>query len=283
MGRGLRGEGRGDPGPVAVSFRPAGEADLAPAGQAAKAKANLAALQVLRSVEEQHRGATVAEQAVLARWASWGALPEVFDENVGRWEALRQELRPLLGADGWRAAERTTINAHYTPAGVAAAMWGAARRLGFDGGLVLEPGAGAGVMMGTAPADLAVEMVGEEIDPTTSAIAAALYPHARIRNESFADTRLPEGHFDLAIGNVPFGDVALHDPRHNRARHSLHNHFLVKSLHLVRPGGLVVALTSRFTLDVRNPAARREMAEMADLVGAVRLPEGAFRAVAGTD
>jgi N12 class adenine-specific DNA methylase len=239
---------------------------------------------VLRRIEGDGRPATADEQAVLARWSSWGALPEMFGEGAGgRWAELRGELRLLVDDDAWRAAERTTINAHYTPASVAAAMWGAARRLGFDGGLVLEPGAGAGVMMGTAPAGLPVEMVGVELDPTTAAIAAALYPHARIRNESFADTRLPEGRFDLAIGNVPFGDVTLHDPRHNRSRHSLHNHFLVKSLHLVRPGGLVVALTSRFTLDARNPAARREMAEMADLVGAVRLPEGAFRAVAGTD
>ncbi|MDQ6614911.1 MAG: hypothetical protein M3083_09215 [Actinomycetota bacterium] len=284
MGRGLRGQRRGDPGPVAVSFRPAGEADLAPPGQAAKAKANLAALQVLRSVEQQHRGATDAEQAVLARWSSWGALGEVFDDGVGRWEALRAELRPLLGDDGWRAAERTTINAHYTPAAIAAAMWAAAARLGFAGGRALEPGVGAGTFVGTVPEALAVDMVGVELDPTSAAIAAALYPNADIRNESFADTALPEGFFDLAIGNVPFVfDVTLHDPRHNRGRHSMHNHFLVKSLHLVRPGGLVVALTSRFTLDAQNPAARREMAELADLVGALRLPAGAFRQVAGTD
>ena len=162
-------------------------------------------------------------------------------------------------------------------------MWDAAQRLGFAGGRVLEPGAGAGTHDRHRPAGLAVEMVGVELDPTTAAIAAALYPHAQIRNESFADTRLPDGFFDLAIGNVPFADVTLHDPRHNRGGHSLHNHFLIKSLHLTRPGGLVVALTSRFTLDARNPAARREMAELADLVGALRLPEGAFRAVAGTD
>ncbi|MDP9072782.1 MAG: methyltransferase domain-containing protein, partial [Actinomycetota bacterium] len=162
-------------------------------------------------------------------------------------------------------------------------MWSAARQLGFTGGRCLEPGCGAGTLIGVAPADLAADMVGVELDPTSAAIAAALYPHATIRNESFADTRLPDGFFDLAIGNVPFGKIALHDPRHNRSGHSLHNHFLLKSLHLVRPGGLVVSLTSRFTLDSRNPSARREMAELADLVGAVRLPEGAFRQVAGTD
>ena len=243
----------------------------------------MAALRALRQVQADRRPATAEEQAVLARWSSWGALPGVFDDGDGRWAEVRAEVRQLVDEPGWRAAARTTINAHYTPAEVASTMWGAARQLGFAGGRCLEPGCGAGTFIGVAPSDLAVEMVGVELDPASAAIAAALYPHATIRNESFADTRLPDGFFDLAIGNVPFGKIALHDPRHNRNGHSLHNHFLLKSLHLVRPGGLVVSLTSRFTLDARNPAARREMADLADLVGAVRLPEGAFRQVAGTD
>lgn len=126
-------------------------------------------------------------------------------------------------------------------------------------------------------------MVAVELDPVTADIAAALYPHAAWRTESFADTRLPAGHFDAAIGNVPFAKIALHDPVHNRGRHSLHNHFILKSLALTRPGGLVVLLTSHYTLDSQNPAARREINQLADLLGAVRLPTGAHRRAAGTD
>ena len=127
------------------------------------------------------------------------------------------------------------------------------------------------------------ELVGVELDPTTAAIARALHPDADIRAESFAHTRLPDAYFDLTVGNVPFADVRLHDPRHNPAAHSLHNHFIVKSLHLTRPGGLVAVLSSHYTLDAANPAARREMSALADLVGAVRLPTGAHRRAAGTD
>ncbi len=126
-------------------------------------------------------------------------------------------------------------------------------------------------------------MVGVELEPVTAGIAAALYPHAQIRSESFAETRIPDGTFDLVVGNVPFGDVTLHDRRHNAGEHRIHNHFLIKGLHLARPGGVMAVLTSRYTMDAANPAARRELAAMADLVGAVRLPTGAHRRAAGTD
>jgi hypothetical protein len=160
-------------------------------------------------------------------------------------------------------------------------IWRAVGELGFAGGRVLEPGAGAGVFIGLAPAR--AEITAVELDPTTAAIARALYPHATVRAESFATSRLPDGHFDLSIGNVPFADVVLHDPVHNRGRHSIHNHFIVKSLALTRPGGLVAVLTSRYTLDAANPAARREMNDLGELLGAVRLPTGAHRRAAGTD
>lgn len=160
-------------------------------------------------------------------------------------------------------------------------IWSALERLGFDGGEVLEPGAGAGTFIGLAPA--AAVMTGVELDSVTAAIAAGLYPHATIRSESFADSRFPRHNFDAAIGNVPFANVALHDPQHNAGNHSIHNHFIIKSLALTRPGGLVAVLTSHYTLDAQNPAARREMHAMADLVGAVRLPTGAHRRSAGTE
>lgn len=218
---------------------------------------------------------------MLARWCSWGAIPDVFDDAKDGWAAARAELRALLSELEWDAAARTTINAHYTDPLIARQMWRTMQALGFTGGSVLEPGSGAGTFIGLAPETTV--MTGVELDPITASISAALYPHAAIRAESFADTRLPEGSFDAAIGNVPFGNVILHDPAHNVTRQSMHNHFILKALRLTRPGGLMVVLTSRLTLDAQNPGARREMNELADLVGAVRLPTGAHRRAAGSD
>ena len=159
-------------------------------------------------------------------------------------------------------------------------MWRAVRALGFERGRVLEPGCGSGNFLAFAPDG--AQVTGIELDPVTAGIAGLLYPGAEIRAESFADSRDAEGSYDLAIGNVPFGNMVLHDRRHNPAGHSIHNHFIVKALHLVRPGGLVAVLTSRFTMDARNPAARREIASLADLLGAIRLPGGAHQRAAGT-
>jgi len=235
----------------------------------------------VRLLEDEQRPATEGEQRALAAWSGWGAVPQVFDEQRDEWANAREQLHELAGEHGYEAARRTTINAHYTDPRVAAAIWHAVTAFGFAGGRVLEPGCGAGIFLGLAPPG--AELVGVELDPTTAQIASALYPGADIRAESFAQTRLPDAYFDLAVGNVPFADVRLHDPRHNPGGHSLHNHFILKSLALTRPGGLVAVLTSHYTLDAANPAARREMSAMADLVGAVRLPTGAHRRTAGTD
>jgi N12 class adenine-specific DNA methylase len=239
---------------------------------------------VLRACEAEDRWATTSEQVVLARWSGWGSVPQVFDDSDERFADARDELRDLLGSDeAWAQARRTTLNAHYTSVPVVTAMWRAVEQLGFDGdGRVLEPGCGSGNFIGLAPNR--AELVGVELDPTTAQIARHLYgARATIHAEGFEDLRADDGSFDLVIGNVPFAKVTPHDPRHNRGRHALHNYFLIKSLHLVRPGGLVVALTSRYTLDARNPSARREMAAVGDLVGALRLPERAFSASSGTD
>ncbi len=218
---------------------------------------------------------------MLAGWSSWGAIPETFDSLREDWSAEREELRALLTDDEWDAAARTTINAHYTDPLIARQLWRALTGLGFTGGAVLEPGSGLGTFIGLAPDG--VDLTGVELDPVTAAISQHLYPHATILAESFADTRLPEAHFDATIGNVPFSKVVLHDPVHNGTRQSMHNHFLLKSLRLTRPGGLVAVLTSRYTLDAQNPGARREMNALADLVGAIRLPAGAHRRAAGTE
>ena len=217
---------------------------------------------------------------MLARWSGWGAVPEVFDTRRPEYAWAREQLGVLLSPQEMAAAARNTLNAHYTDAGIVQAVWSAVRSLGFTGGRVLEPGCGSGNFIGFAPA--AAQMTGVELDPVTAAIAAALHPRAQILAESFAGTRDPDGSYDLAIGNVPFAKAALHDRRHNLGGHSIHNHFIIKALRLVRPGGLVAVLTSRYTMDARNPAARREMASLADLVGAVRLPSGAHQKTAGT-
>lgn len=264
-------------------FIPARQDDLAPSGAQARFQANVAALRVLRQLQQEGREATPAERETLARWGSWGAsgVAEVFDESRPEYDADRAELRALLSDDEYRAANRTVINAHYTDPALATEIWQTLNTLGFSGGRVLEPGSGAGTFIGLAPET--ARMTGVELDPVTAAISQAIYPNADIRAESFAETSLPDGYFDAAVGNVPFAQTRLHDPRHNAGNHSMHNHFILKSLALTRPGGVVCVISSSFTLDAQNPAARREMYEMADLLGAVRLPTGAHRRAAGTD
>ncbi|XVU24283.1 hypothetical protein ACQPZJ_44820 [Actinoplanes sp. CA-054009] len=265
-------------------FRPAGQQDLAPSGEAARIHANLAAIRILTS------GTPIGEQdqQMLARWSGWGAVPALFDERpqyAAMYAAQRAELRELVGDDGYRAARRTTLNAHYTDAAYVQIIWAAVQQLGFTGRTALEPGCGAGSFIGFAPSG--TRMIGIERDPTTAAIAQALYPDAQIHAESFADTRIEPGSADLAIGNVPFGKQKLHDRVHNPDRtHSIHNHFILKSLHTVRPGGLVALITSRYTLDGRDDAhqrARDQMAALAALVAAIRLPSSAHKVAAGTE
>jgi SAM-dependent methyltransferase len=233
----------------------------------------------LRRLEGEGRPAGPGEQAVLARWSGWGALPAVFDtrETAAAREMadVRAELRRLLSEEEWRAASASTLNAHYTDARIVAACWELLERLGFRGGWVLEPGCGSGNFLGLVPDRLAgaADLVGVEVEPITAGIAAALYPHAEIRCEGFETSRFPAA-FDAAVGNVPFGEYMLHDPAHNPARLSVHNHFLLKTVDLLAPGGVAVMVTSTWTLDARNPAARRHLHAQADLLGAIRLPSG---------
>jgi N12 class adenine-specific DNA methylase len=246
----------------------------------ARIRANLAALATLRAIQREDRPATPDEQAVLARWSGWGAVPEIFDPRRDEFAWAREELSGLLSPAEIAAAERNTLNAHYTDAGLVQAVWAGVRQLGFTAGTVLEPGCGTGNFIGFAPDGVTV--TGVELEPVTAQIAAALYPDAEILSESFAGTRGRENWFDLAIGNVPFGKAALHDRVHNQGGHSIHNHFIIKALHFTRPGGLLAVITSRYTMDSRNPAARREIAALADLAGAIRLPSGAHQQAAGT-
>ncbi|MGQ4528143.1 helicase [Dermabacteraceae bacterium P13136] len=186
-----------------------------------------------------------------------------------------------LGQDGYAAAREATLNAHYTAPELCAPIWKALQDLGFTGGEVLEPGSGMGTFIGLAPEN--THMTGIEIDPVSAELSSHLYPSANIKQQGFENFQAPNASFDAAIGNVPFGAYKLHDKTHNVGNHSIHNHFIIKSLNLVKPGGLAAFITSAYTLDAQNPAARREMAAEADLVGAIRLPNKAHHRAAGTD
>lgn len=265
------------------AFTPTGTESFAPSGTRAKLNANMDALRTLRVLqsEDPPRPATAQEQQILARWAGWGGLPKVFDDTVPDYADEREELRALLSPQEWNAAKRNTLNAHYTDSRAVTQIWQAVQDLGVTQGRVLEPGSGSGNFIGLAPQGM--DMIGVELDPTTAAMSKYLYPDAEIRNESFARSRFPEGAFDAAVGNVPFGDFTLTDREGNRGRHSIHNHFIIKSLKATRPGGIVAMLTSRYTMDSQDSKAREEMAEYGDLLGAVRLPTGSHRAASGTD
>jgi len=263
----------------ATDYRP-GTTIHVPSGAKARARANIAALTVVRQLEGEDRPATREEQETLAGWSGWGAVPQIFDGRE-EWTTENAQLRGLLSQQEYRRAEANTLNAHYTDPEIAAALWEAVRDAGFAGGRVLEPGCGAGTFIGLAPPE--ATMVGVEIDPITATISSFLYPSAQVRNEGFERTRVPENSFTATIGNVPFGGFAVHDPAHNPAGHNIHNHFILKSLVLTAPGGYVAAISSHFTMDSASQRARRDMAQTADLVGAVRLPTKAFGRVAGTD
>ena len=253
---------------------------LVPSGAKSRARANIAALEVLTETARTGRPATPAEHEVLAQWSGWGAAADIFDESKPEWAPERDQLRALLDSEQWRQAKASTLNAHYTDPAIAQTMWSAMTRAGFDDGLVLEPGCGSGTFIALAPPG--AQMVGVELDPTTAQIAHLLYPDAQVRLEGFETTRVPDGSFAAVIGNVPFGGFTVHDPVHNPARHRIHNHFLLKSLNLTAPGGYVMAITTAGTLDAASDKARRDMHAVADLVGAVRLPSTAFERVAGT-
>ncbi|MFF3710272.1 UvrD-helicase domain-containing protein [Streptomyces phaeochromogenes] len=227
---------------------------------------------------------------MLRHWTGWGATPYLFDERkkfAATFAADRAHLREVLSEDEYAKARSSTLNAHYTDPAYARVVWQALQRFGVPAGAqlrVLEPGVGAGRFLTDAPAD--AEIVGIEVDPIAAAVARALYPNAQILTESFADTRPPEEDFDVVVGNVPFGKYKVTDRKYNPGRrHSIHNHFILKSLALTRPGGIVVLITSRYTLDGTDAAreAREQMAAVADLLGAVRLPSNSHQDAAGTN
>lgn len=259
------------------------------AGAAGRLTNNLAAIRTLKALAEEGRQASPVEQATLAKYVGWGdtRLAKVFDEtsaSADTYAAERAELQSLLSPDEYAAARASTLNAHYTSPDVIKAVWAAVQRLGFSEGRVLEPSAGVGHFLGLAPDALApnLRFTAVELDPITGGILKHLYPDADVRVQGFETVQVPDGRYDLAIGNVPFGNFQLHEPRYAKLKLSIHNHFLVKSLDAVRPGGLVALITSRYTLDAMDSGGRAAMAERGELIAALRLPETAFEQNAGT-
>ena len=248
----------------------------------AKVQANLAALRLLRRIEAEDRAATGEEQQVLARFAGWGALPKVFVTGDDTYAQVREELRGLLSSAEYDEAMQNALNSHFTAAGLVEPMWAALQHLGFESGLVLEAGCGTGNFIGFAPPG--ARMVGVERNEVSGAIARLLYPDADVRVESFGDTPVRPGTYDAVIGNVPFGNYPVRDRVHNPGNQLLiHDHFISKALAGLKPGGVMAVITSAGTLDKQNSTVRRSWYEHADLLGAVRLPNAAHRAAAGTE
>ena len=259
-----------------------------PGGQKTRFNLNVEAIKIAKALEAEGRIATPEEQQALARYVGWGGIPDAFDAR-GRvkegWEAENQTLKELLSEEEYDAARRSTTNAHYTEIGIIRSMYGALKKWGFKGGYVLEPSSGIGNFIGAAPSfGKQARWTAVELDSTTALIAKHLYPQANVHHAGFQDVQLPDNYFDLAISNVPFSETGPVDKKYPKfLRSNLHNYFFVKSMDKVRPGGLVMFITSRFTMDSANSSFREYMARHADLVGAVRLPDTAFKQNANTE
>ena len=256
---------------------------LGEGGARQKYARNIAAIRTLFQLEQEHRGATVEEQKVLLQYVGWGGLADAFDPSKDSWAKEYAELKGLLSEDEYAAARSSTLNAHYTSPTVIRSIYDAVERMGFHSGNILEPSMGVGNFFGMLPESMAdSRLYGVELDSITGRIAQKLYPEANIKVAGFETTDRRD-FYDLAVGNVPFGNYKVNDKAYNKLNFSIHNYFFAKAIDQVRPGGVVAFVTSRYTLDSKDSSARKHMAERADLLGAIRLPNNAFRANAGTD
>ena len=259
------------------------EDDLGVGGPKQKFARNIEAIRTLFKLEEEHRGATAEEQQVLSQYVGWGGLADAFDPNKDGWAKECAELKGLLSEDEYAAARSSTLNAHYTSPTVIRSIYDAVERMGFRSGNILEPSMGVGNFFGMLPDSMAdSRLYGVELDSITGRIAKKLYPQADITVAGFETTDRRD-FYDLAVGNVPFGQYRANDKAYNKLGFSIHNYFFAKAIDQVRPGGIVAFVTSRYTMDSKDSTARKHMAEHADLLGAIRLPNNAFRANAGTD
>ena len=241
------------------------------------------AIQLLKKCEEENRPATPDEQKILSGYVGWGGLADAFDEHKGNWATEYLELKTVLTPEEYAAARASTLNAHYTSPTVIHAIYNAVEQMGFRQGNILEPSMGVGNFFGLLPESMQQSrLYGVELDSISGRIAKKLYPNAEITVAGF-ETTDHRDFYDLAVGNVPFGDYKVNDKPYNKLGFSIHNYFFAKALDQVRPGGVVAFVTSRYTMDAKSPEVRKYLAQRAELLGAIRLPNNAFRANAGTD
>ena len=257
--------------------------DLGIGGSKQKYARNVEAIRTLFQLEQEHRGATAEEQQVLSQYVGWGGLADAFDPGKDSWTKEHAELKGLLSEDEYAAARSSTLNAHYTSPTVIRGIYDAVERMGFRSGNILEPSMGVGNFFGMLPDTMQdSRLYGVELDSITGRIAQKLYPEASIKVAGFETTDRRD-FYDLAVGNVPFGQYRVNDKAYNKLGFSIHNYFFAKAIDQVRPGGIVAFVTSRYTLDSKDSSARKHIAERADLLGAIRLPNTAFKANAGTE
>lgn len=245
---------------------------------------NMDAIRTLKQIESGNRLATPEEQKVLSKFVGWGGLSQAFDEENAGWSKEYAELKELLSDEEYSAARATVNNAFYTSPEIAMCINSALVQFGFRGGNVLEPSMGIGNFFGSMPETVhEAKLYGVELDSISGRIAKQLYQNANISITGFENTTYPDNFFDVVVGNVPFGDYKVFDPKYNKYNFRIHDYFLAKALDQVRPGGMVAVITTKGTLDKANPTIRKYLAERAELVGAVRLPNTAFKDNAGTE
>ena len=268
--------------PPARNFRITDE-HLGEGGPKQKFARNIEAIRTLQAIEAEGRSATPEEQTVLSRYVGWGGLADAFDPDKDSWAKEYKELKGLLSEDEYAAARASTLNAHYTSPTVIRAIYDAVEQMGFTTGNILEPSCGVGNFFGMLPESMqGSRLYGVELDSITGRIARQLYPEANITVAGF-ETTSQRDFYDLAVGNVPFGNYKVNDKAYNNLGFSIHNYFFAKALDQVRPGGVVAFVTSRYTMDSKDSSARKYLAQRADLLGAIRLPNNAFKANAGTE
>ena len=257
--------------------------DLGAGGPKAKYKANMEAIHLLQTLEKEERLATPEEQEILSRYVGWGGIPQAFEENNSSWANEYLELKNTLSPEEYSAARASTLNAFYTSPTVIRSMYEVLENMGLKQGNILEPSCGVGNFMGLIPESMSkANMYGVELDPVSGRIAKQLYQKNKIAVQGFEETSYPDSFFDCVIGNVPFGAYQVSDRRYDRHHFMIHDYFIAKSLDLIRPGGVVAVVTSSGTLDKQNPAVRQYIANRAELLGAIRLPNNAFQRNANT-